>query len=181
MTQPFVGQVQPIAFNFAPKNWALCNGQTLSIQQNTALFSLLGTYYGGNGVNTFMLPDLRSRVPISQGTAPNGAQYTIGQVGGVENVTLTQSTTPSHLHNFVGTSANASSITPSAGALLGTVVNNRPGQNPDPYYAPDSSPLQPLNPGTLNSVGNNQPHTNIQPYLAISWCIALYGIYPSRN
>jgi microcystin-dependent protein len=180
MSQQFIGQVQPLAFNFAPKNWALCNGQTLSIQQNTALFSLLGTYYGGNGINTFMLPDLRSRVPLSQGTDPFNNQYTIGQVGGVENVTLTQSTMPPHLHNFMGTSSPGGQLSPSNGVLLGAVTNVHTGQNPDNFYVTGGT-AQPLNPASLNSVGNSQPHANIQPYLAISWCIALYGIYPSRN
>ncbi len=181
MTQPFIGQVQPFAFNFAPRYWALCNGQTMSIQQNQALFSLLGTFYGGNGTTTFQLPDLRSRVPMHSGNAPGGGQYNIGQTGGTENVSLNTTNTPAHTHRFVGGSAQASALEPSAGALLGAVVNDRPGQNPDPYYAPDTSPLQPLNPASLNTLGGNQPHTNIQPYLTINWCIALNGIYPSRN
>lgn len=181
MTQPYLGQVQPFAFTFAPKGWALCNGQILSIQQNTALFSLLGTYYGGNGVSTFQLPNLQSRIPISQGTSPSGTTYTIGEIAGTESTPLNTSNTPTHIHNFVGTSANAGDIEPAPGSLLGAVVNNRPSQNPDPYYAPSTSPLQPLIPGSINTLGGSQPHTNIQPYLTISWCIALIGIFPSRN
>ena len=178
MTQPFLGQIQPLAFGFAPKNWAQCNGQTLSISQNTALFSLLGTTYGGNGVNTFALPNLQSRVPMSAGLSPSNINYSQGQIGGEEQVTLTLGTMPGHNHNFLGAAQNGNLGGPEAGVALANVYNGSGAGNP--YYAPSTTP-QPLNSAALGSVGGNQAHANLQPYLAINWCIALYGIYPSRN
>lgn len=183
MTQPFLGQIQPFGFNFAPRGWALCNGQILSIQQNTALFSLLGTYYGGNGTSNFALPDLRSRVPVSQGTlSGTGSQYALGEQDGVETVTLNIGQTPAHSHVFSGTSTHASTSIPSNGTALAATWHPAGGGSPgDPYYAPDTTP-QPLNPAAMTPWGTGpQPHTNIQPYLTISWCIALAGVFPSRN
>jgi microcystin-dependent protein len=178
VTQPFIGQLQPMGFNFPPRNWALCDGQLLSIQQNTALFSLLGTYYGGNGVSTFQLPDLRSRVPMHNGTFA-GSTYTIGEIGGVENVTLLQNNLPQHTHSFSGTSNNANfgSLNANGGALAQIYDPTGTAGN---YYAPDAT-TQPLNPSSVGPAGRSLPHSNIQPYLTISWCIALYGIFPSRN
>lgn len=176
MSDPYLGEVRPLAFNFAPSGWAQCNGQLLSIQQNTALFSLLGTYYGGNGVQTFQLPDLRGRVPFAQ-----SGSYTIGQIGGVENVTLLQTQMPQHNHFFVGTTSSGNDLAPTnSGFLLGTVSNVHSGSAADSFYG-GTTGLTGLNPGSISPVGSNQPHTNIQPYLAINWCIALVGIYPSRN
>jgi microcystin-dependent protein len=183
MTQPFIGQIQPYGFNFAPKNWALCNGQILSISQNTALFSLLGTYYGGNGTTNFALPDLRSRVPVHQGTLTGGSQYFLGEQDGVESVTLTLLQTPAHTHVFSGTSANANAVAPSDGTALAETWHPGGGGSPgDPYYAPDTTP-QALNPGSMSPWGSGAPqaHTNLQPYLTINWCICMAGIYPSRN
>lgn len=182
MTQPFLGQIQPFGFNFAPKNWATCDGQILSIQQYTALFSLLGTYYGGNGTSNFALPDLRSRVPVSQGQLSGGSQYSLGEQDGVETVTLNIGQTPAHSHTFFGTSSNANSVSPTSGGALAATWHPAGGGSPgDPYYAPDTTP-QPLNPAVMTPWGTGpQPHTNIQPYLTISWCIALAGVYPARN
>ncbi len=177
MTQPFIGQIQPFAFNFAPRHWALCNGQILSIAQNTALFSLLGTQYGGNGQTTFALPDLQSRVPMHVGTSPFGT-YTQGEEAGEEQVTLDISGLPFHNHPFLGATDNANDTQPASGAALAHIQQaSAPG---DSYYAPDTAP-QPLNATSVSLTGGNQPHSNLQPYLAINWCIALYGIYPSRN
>jgi microcystin-dependent protein len=178
MTQPFIGQVQAFGFGFAPRYWAQCNGQTLSIQQNAALFSLLGTMYGGNGTSTFQLPNLQSRVPMHYGTSPGGDTYVQGETDGVENVTLTITTLPMHSHTFVGASANANQIVPAPGQALATAA--RPSGTADSFYGPDATP-QPLNPGSISPAGGNQPHTNLQPYLTINWCIALYGIFPSRG
>jgi len=174
MTQPFLGQIQPFGFGFAPRYWAQCNGQTLAISQNTALFSLLGTMYGGNGTSTFNLPNLQSRVPMHFGTF-SGNSYSQGQTGGEEQVTLTLNNIPSHNHNFVGTTDSGTRGSPVTNVVLGTV-----GASGFSYYAPDPAP-QPLNPGELAPIGGNQPHPNLQPYQAINWCIALYGIFPSRN
>jgi microcystin-dependent protein len=179
MSQQFLGQIQPFGFNFAPVGWALCNGQILSISQNTALFSLIGTFYGGNGVNTFALPDLQSRVPVGMGSSPSGVQYVIGEVGGVESVQLLLTQMPAHPHVFSGTTSNANSLKPVAGAAL-AAVHHSGGTTPDSYYAPSTNP-QPINVGSLSMFGNGQPHTNVQPYLTINWCIALTGIFPSRN
>jgi len=175
MTEPFLGQVQPFAFNFPPRGWAFCAGQLLSIQQNTALFALLGTTYGGNGTNTFALPDLRSRVPMHF-----GGGFTQGQVGGEEAVTIGINELPSHNHSFSGTSSAANTKRPVSGSALAqstTPAGVSPG---DSFYAPPGTTVA-LNPNTVGLVGGSQPHTNLQPYLVINWCIALTGIFPSRN
>jgi microcystin-dependent protein len=181
MTVPFVGQIQSFGFNFAPTGWATCDGQILAISQNTALFSLLGTQYGGNGTSNFALPDLRSRVPVNFGTDGNGTVYTQGQVGGVEAVTLNSSQVPSHSHAFIGTMSSANSVQPVVGAAL-AMVHHQGGTTPDFYYAPDTTP-QALNPMSLSPFGNVAPvpHANVQPYLTINWCIALTGVFPARN
>lgn len=179
MSQAYISQVTAFGFGFAPRNWALCNGQILSISQNAALFSLLGTTYGGNGINTFALPNLQSRVMLHFGQLQGGSFYTEGEIAGAENVTITNSTMAAHTHQFAGTTDNANRFNPSAnGEALGTVHPS--SGNAGPYYSPDGSP-QPLNPAALSFVGGNQPHTNIQPYLAINWCICMFGIFPSRN
>jgi microcystin-dependent protein len=178
MTQPFLGQVQAFGFGFAPRYWAQCNGQVLSISQNAALFALLGTMYGGNGTTTFALPNLQSRVPMHAGTSPVGNTYVQGEMSGQEQVTLTINTLPMHSHTFVGSSANANQTMPGAGqALAKTAIGSG---TPDFYYGPDTTP-QPLNPSSVSPSGGNLPHTNLQPYLAINWCIAMYGIFPSRG
>jgi microcystin-dependent protein len=177
MTQPFLGQVQPFAFGFAPRYWAQCNGQLLSIAQNNALFALLGTTFGGNGVNTFQLPNLQSCVPIHYGTYV-GTTYDPGEVGGNETVTLSLSNLPMHNHNFLGTQTAATSINPTSGSLLAkTAIPSGTALN---FYASDAT-TQVLNPASIAPVGGNTAHANIQPYLAINFCIALYGIFPSRG
>jgi microcystin-dependent protein len=178
MTQPFIGQVQPFGFNFAPRNWALCNGQILSIAQNTALFSLLGTTYGGNGQTTFALPNLQSRVPMHAGNFQGDSFYQ-GEMAGSEQVTLTLVEMPSHNHAFNGTANPGNDANPDPGVALARISKSG-GAVGDPYYAPDTTP-QPLNPASLSPVGGNLPHNNVQPYLTISWCICMFGIYPSRN
>jgi microcystin-dependent protein len=181
VTQPFIGQIQCFGFGFAPSGWALCQGQILPISQNTALFSLLGTYYGGNGINTFSLPDLRSRVPVGQGQLTGGEQYFIGEQGGVENVTLNFGQMPLHNHAFNGATAKANSFQPESGCVLATTTR-RGGVSPgDNFYGPADSSTIAINPASISMVGNTQPHNNIQPYLGLNWCIALRGIYPARN
>ncbi|MGH6926238.1 MAG: phage tail protein [Propylenella sp.] len=179
MTQPFIGQIQPFGFNFAPKNWAMCNGQILAIAQNTALFSLLGTMYGGNGQTTFALPNLQSRVPLHSGSYV-GDNYTQGELGGEEQVTLTLGNLPAHDHGFLGTANNANDAQADPGSALAKIFQPGGGAAGDPYYAPDTTP-QPLNPASIGITGGNQPHNNLQPYLAINWCICMFGVYPSRN
>lgn len=157
----------PAAFGFAPKNFASCNGQLLPIAQNQALFSLLGVTYGGNGTTNFQLPDLRSRTPI--GFAQGVPQ---GTLGGVENVTLQVSQIPQHIHTFNGTTTAASTRIPAGNVLLGSTGT----QN---VYAAASGTQVPLN--ALDNAGQTQPHANIQPYLALNFCIALTGVFPSRS
>ncbi len=175
MSSPFVGELRAWACNFAPYGWALCAGQILPISQYSALFALIGTYYGGNGTSNFQLPDLRGRVPMKYGQAPYGDNYSIGEISGSENVTLISTSMPIHTHTLFGTSASGTTAQPSTGAALATDSRGRP------FYASPTA-LTNINPGTVSLYnGGNQPHPNIQPYLTINWCIALQGIFPSRN
>lgn len=172
MSEPYIGEIKICSFNFPPKGWALCNGQLLAINQNQALFSILGTTYGGNGQTTFALPDLRGRLPIHFG-AGSGGSYTLGQRGGAETVTINLQTMPAHTHAFRDDSGNAAASRPS-GALLATVTNNVS------LYS-NAAPNATLNPQSIAAIGGSQPHTNVQPYLTLNFVIALVGIFPSRN
>jgi microcystin-dependent protein len=170
VTNPFLGEVRSFGFNFAPKNWALCNGQLLSIQQNAALFSLLGTMYGGNGVQNFALPNLQSRVPMHRS---NDGVYVQGQMAGSEQITITNATMPGHIHFLVGTSTAGDAEIP--GSTLGSSPNTA-----DFYYSPPTG-LSTLNPNSIGMTGQGLGHSNLQPYLVINYCIALSGLFPSRN
>ncbi|MEH6420586.1 phage tail protein [Pseudomonas sp. CGJS7] len=176
MTEVFLGQIITVGFNFAPKGFALCNGQLLPVAQNQALFSLLGTQYGGNGVTNFALPDLRSRTPVGAGSSTDPgwspAPYQIGQTGGVENVTLLTTQLPSHNHNLCGVNIATTGRNP---------TNNFYGTTPSPIYANIGQAQVPLAMDTLGPSGSTQPHPNLQPYLTINFCIATVGIYPSRD
>ena len=177
MSTPFLGQIETFAFSFAPKGWAQCNGQLLLINQNQALFALLGTMYGGNGQTTFALPDLRSRVPIHMG---NG--FTIGQRAGEEGHTLTVAELPAHTHSLRGTSTDGTASTPAGNTTLAKVLASA---NPGGAFAMSlystAAPNGALWTGTLGNTGGSQPHQNVMPYLTINMCIALQGIFPSRN
>ena len=164
MTEPFLSEIKIVSFNFAPKGWALCNGQLLPINQNQALFSLLGTTYGGNGQTNFALPNLQGRVPIHFGN------HVLGEMGGEENHTLISSEMPAHTHTF-----SASNATPNQG----TPAGNMWASNSNAYSSasPDSS----MNPASIGNVGGSQPHTNLQPFLVLNFIIALQGIFPSPN
>ena len=181
MTQPFIGEIQLFGFNFNPRGWAFCNGATLPIQQNTALFSLLGTQYGGNGTTTFALPDLRSRTPIGYassvdpGWQPPAVQ--IGQTGGVENVTLLQTNIPAHTHAMNASTSPGDNRIP-ATRVFATSTNSAAAAN---LYAPSSGTAVVMNAQSVAPAGGNQPHPNLQPYTTINFCIALQGIFPSRN
>jgi microcystin-dependent protein len=169
---PFLGEIRTFAFNFAPQGWALCNGQILSIPQNAALYSLLGTTYGGNGTTTFALPNLQSRVAIHMGQGTGLSQYFEGQVGGTENVTLNSNQMPQHSHPLEGSSSPGSASRP-AGAVL--------ARSPDDIYAasPDGTVL---NAGAVGTSGGSQPFGILQPYLVLNFCIAIEGgIFPTRN
>jgi microcystin-dependent protein len=182
MSESFIGQIMMAGFNFAPRNWALCNGQLLPINQNQALFSLLGTQFGGNGTTNFALPDLRSRTPIGYassvdpGWQPPSVQ--IGQASGVENVTLLSTNLPAHTHAANASTDNASHRVP-RNRVFATSTSS--GGAALPIYAASNGPLVPLNPATVGPAGGNQPHPNMQPYSVINFCIALQGIFPSRN
>ncbi|MBO9715031.1 tail fiber protein [Sphingomonas sp.] len=179
MSQQFLGEVRLMPYNFAPKGWAYCAGQILSIQQNTALFSLLGTTYGGNGVSTFALPDLRGRAPIGIGTSPSGITYVEGEVAGQESVTLIVTELPMHNHMWQADNTSADSPAPANNYLSSPHL---PGANNSPIntYASPGSQV-PLAPGMCGLTGGNQPHNNMQPYLVLAYCIALQGVFPSRN
>ena len=166
MSTPFLGQVSIFAFNFAPKGWALCNGQTMAINQNQALFALLGTQYGGNGQTTFALPNLQGNVAMMFG---NG--FTQGQVGGEVNHTLIAAEIPAHNHR-ANYSATSASLTPGGGLWA-------PDPNGNVTFASSASEM--LAPQAIGQNSGGQPHPNMQPYLVVNFCIALQGIFPSRN
>jgi len=176
MAAPFVAEIRPWACNFAPVGWAFCQGQTLPISQYTALFSLIGTYYGGNGTTNFQLPDLQGRVPMKFGTDPTGNNYAIGEEAGTETITISSTQMPVHTHTFSGTSSALTRAGPGDGSALGTSSGGAF------FYGSSSASTTTINVGTVSLyTGGNQAHTNLQPFLAINWCIALTGIYPSRN
>ena len=181
MSNAFLGQITMFAGNFAPKATAFCNGQTLSIQQNTALFSLLGTTYGGNGTTTFALPNLQSRLPVHQGQGQGLSPYTIGQTGGVTGVTIISSTMPSHTHTFNATTANATS--PSIANNLLPGVPNVSGATNEFYAVQNNVGLNfvQMAANAAGTTGGSQPHNNLMPSLCISFIIYLQGIFPSRN
>jgi microcystin-dependent protein len=167
MGSPFLAEIRIMSFTFPPRGWALCNGQLLPINQNQALFSLLGTSYGGNGQVNFALPDLRSRTPVHIGS---GTFSNNGVRAGEEAHTVSISEMPQHIHALFGTSANADSPVP-GGALLGTGSNLYTGAGNFTALIPES----------IGNAGGSQGHNNLQPYTVLSFCIALQGIFPSRN
>lgn len=196
MAEPFIGQIIMAGFNFAPRGYAFCNGQILSIAQNTALFSLLGTTYGGNGQTTFALPNLQSRVPMHFGQGPGLSYYQLGQMAGSETVTMTIPQMPAHNHAFVGSGtldsvgSKASDQTPQAGSYLARGVDKAAVPDSVPaIYVPAATaapltkiPLGGMNvAGTVGIQGGSQPQPNLPPYLALNYSIALQGIFPSRN
>ncbi|HLF26215.1 MAG TPA: tail fiber protein [Anaerolineae bacterium] len=167
MGEPFLAEIRIFSFNFPPRGWAFCNGQLLPINQNQALFSLLGTTYGGNGQTTFALPNLQGRTPLHTG---NG--FVLGESGGEENHTVQMAEMPAHLHFASGVTVNGDSPAP---------TNNLLAAEASPMYAPPDGSLVSLVAGTISSIGGSQPHTNVQPFLTLTFCIALQGIFPSRN
>lgn len=173
MSTPFLGEMRQFGFGFAPKGWAMCNGQLMSIQQNSALFALLGTFYGGNGTTTFGLPDLRSRTPIHFGQGLGLSPYTIGQIGGTEIETLLSTQIPQHNHLI--NCSNATSTQASPQNNFPAVESSGTGLN----YQDSASGT--MYPAVLSLTGSTLPHTNVQPYLTVNYCIALIGIFPSRN
>jgi microcystin-dependent protein len=168
MSEPFLSEIRIMSFAFAPKGWALCNGQLLPINQNQALFSLLGTTYGGDGRTTFALPDLQSRVPMSW-----GAGHILGERGGESAHTLSQNEMPGHTHAVqASTAATNGTATP---------ANNYLGGADNVYLPPSGGSQTTLRPDAVTTVGGSQAHLNMQPYLTLNFCIALQGIFPSQN
>jgi len=168
MADPFMSEIRMMSFNFAPQGWAMCNGQFLPINQNQALFSLLGTTYGGNGQTNFQLPDLRGRAPMHFG---NG--HTLGEKAGQEAHTVTIADVPTHIHTLNGSTTTASTVTPDVNTVLSV-------STPQQIYAGPAG-LVAMSPQAIGNVGGSQAHTNMQPYLVITFCIALQGIFPSQN
>lgn len=172
-TEPFIGEIKLFGGNFQINGHAFCAGQLLSISQYTALFSLIGTTYGGDGVNTFGLPDLRGRIPINQGNGAGLSPRTIGEMSGSENVTLIATELPVHTHNMNCNNATANS---------GNPAGNFPASQPQlTTYTATGTPASTMKANMVGIAGGNQPHPNLQPYLAINYLIALEGIFPSRN
>ncbi|HYP14049.1 MAG TPA: tail fiber protein [Bryobacteraceae bacterium] len=172
--EPFIGQIMMFGGNFAPRGWALCNGQTLSIAQNTALYSILGITYGGNGQTTFALPDLRGRVPMSSGQGPGLSPRTLGETAGEETVTLLNSQMPAHNH-MLSCDNNPSNQTEPSGNLFGA-------ESASATQVYSSGPANALmNVAALSASGGSQPHDNMPPYQCVNFIIALEGIFPSRN
>lgn len=178
MTQPYIGEIRAFPWDWSVRGWALCQGQTLSIQQNQALFSLLGTTYGGNGVTTFQLPDLRSRVAVGIGQLAGGSLYTWGERAGTETVTLLVTQLPQHVHLWQA-STTAGTQGPPGGAYLG-LITRPPNVGTVPGYVAPGANAVTLGTPIANN-GGSQPHPNIQPYLCMNYSIALQGIFPSRN
>jgi len=197
MASPFIGQLLTVGFNWAPRNYATCSGQILAIAQNTALFSLIGTTYGGNGQTTYALPDLRGRVQVGQGQGPGLSLRTIGEVGGTETTTLLSTQMPQHVHSLSGVTGTLNAVnikateqSPQAGAYLARGVDSAPVPDSIPeIYLPAAQgdpatkvPLAGVNvAGNTQIAGGSQPFSTMQPYLVLNPCIALFGIFPSRN
>lgn len=171
MSEPFVGEIRMFAGNFAPRGWAFCDGQLLAVSQNDALFSLLGTIYGGDGRTTFGLPDLRGRIPLHAGDGPGLSPRRLGSKEGAEQVTLTVNQLPSHTHPLQATQATADNRQP---------VGHAPATSTGQVYS-EIFDSQQMNASSITNVGGSQSHTNIMPFLCVHFIIALFGIYPSRH
>lgn len=176
MSEPFIAEIRIFAGNFAPRGWAFCDGQLLPISQNTALFSLIGTTYGGDGRSTTALPNLQGRAPMHPGRGPGLTARRLGERGGVETVTLTEAQMPNHGHTLNASMESATGNDPANQLPAGSS-----GRFTSPIFAADSNPLVPMGDGSLAPAGGSQAHNNMQPFLAMNFIIALVGLYPSRG
>jgi microcystin-dependent protein len=174
MADPFVAEIRIFPFNFAPKGWAWCNGQLLPISQNTALFSLLGTTYGGDGKSTFALPDLEGRAPMHPGQGPGLSLHDLGETGGSETVTLLESEIPAHSHPLKAQAQSATKSTPSGNSIAKVA-------GATPYLPPAGAALVSMSDQTVAPAGGDQPHNNMMPYLTFYFCIAMQGVFPPRG
>lgn len=174
MADPFVAEIRVFPFNFAPQGWAFCDGQLLPLSQNTALFSLLGTTYGGNGKSNFALPDLQGRAPMHPGQGPGLSLHDLGETGGSETVTLLESEIPSHSHAMRASPDDGDLKAPTAARSLARSINGS-------VYQSVTTGLQMMAPQAITPVGGDQPHNNMQPYLTLNMCIALQGVFPPRS
>lgn len=179
MSQPYIGEIRLFGGNFAPRDWFFCNGQILSIAEYETLYALIGTTYGGDGVQTFALPDLRGRLAVGEGTGPGLTPRVIGESSGTEQVTLTVQQIPGHSHAALATTAAGNLPGPTSAA----VPASPSGANSTLYSIPGTTPFAYQNflPGTIGVTGGNQPHTNLMPSLCVSFIIATAGVFPSRN
>jgi microcystin-dependent protein len=166
MSSPFIGEIRIFSGNFAPQGWAFCDGTLLAIDQNDALFNLIGTTYGGDGQTTFALPDLRSRIPVHQGPG-----FTLGQLGGVETVTLTVSQLPAHTHVPQASSSSGNRSTPASNVWAASALNQ----------FSSAAPTTTLDPAAIGVAGGSQPHDNMSPFLSVNFIISLFGIFPSQG
>ena len=172
MPEPYVGEIRMFAGNFAPNGWMFCEGQTLPISENEVLFQLIGTTYGGDGEETFNLPNLASRVPIHMGTGPDGTTYQIGEMAGTEQETLTIQQIPNHTHAFT--------VSTGPGSVNGP-AGNIPAESPSVQYLIEDTPGTAMNAAALSPAGGSQPHENTQPFLCINFIISLFGVFPSQT
>jgi microcystin-dependent protein len=176
MADPFVAEIRIFPFNFAPVGWAFCDGQLLPISQNTALFSLLGTVYGGDGKSTFALPDLQGSAAMHPGQGQGLSLYDLGQIGGAENITLLTSEMPVHLHGVGFALADSGNSTTPVASVWAQSAAGRGGA----ALYKEGAPTGTVNPNSLNLAGGSLPHNNMQPYLTLNFCIALQGVFPQR-
>lgn len=174
MADPFVAEIRIFPFNFAPRGWAFCDGQLLPLSQNTALFSLLGTTYGGNGKSNFALPDLQGRAPMQPGQGPGLSLHDLGETGGSQTVTLLESEIPAHAHTLMSMIVPADAQAPAGNAIARTI-------GATPYLPPAGAPLIAMSDNAIAPAGGDAPHNNMQPYLTLNFCIALQGVFPPRT
>jgi len=174
MADPFVAEIRIFGFIFAPKGWAFCNGQILPLSQNTALFSLLGTTYGGDGKSNFALPDMQGNAPMHPGQGPGLSLHDLGEIGGSETVSLLESEIPSHSHGLMCDIVSATKSLPTGNAFAKV-------SGATPYLPPAGAATTPMADATLTPAGGDQPHSNMMPYLTLNFCIALQGVFPPRT
>jgi len=172
MGEPFIGEIRMFGGSFAPAGWAFCNGATIPISENDALFTLIGTTYGGDGQETFQLPDLQGRLPMHQGTGKDGITYTIGEKAGTETVTLSTQQMPAHTHALIASASPGTNAAPKDAVVAKTTTG---------FLYINENPTGNMAPSAINPVGGSQPHENMQPYLCITFIISLYGVFPQQS